>query len=104
MDNSFNKLQVLEQYVNDTEDFINIDLDSKRNQLIEIDLMLSFAMFISSLYTLVTGVFGMNLNSGLQDAPHTFDEVNIACACLVVLGFVVFVVVCKRRRLIQLSF
>lgn len=33
--------QVLEQYVNDTEDFINIDLDSHRNQLIEIDLMAS---------------------------------------------------------------
>lgn len=104
MDNSFNKLQVLEQYVNDTEDFINIDLDSHRNQLIEIDLMLSFAMFISSLYTLVTGVFGMNLDSGLQEDPNAFREVTIICAGCVVFGFVTFVYVCKKKRLIQLSF
>lgn len=104
VDNSFNKLQVLEQYVNDTEDFINIDLDSHRNQLIEIDLMLSFAMFISSLYTLVTGVFGMNLDSGLQEDPYVFREVTIICAGLVVVGFALFVWLCRRKRLIQLSF
>lgn len=104
VDNSFNKLQVLEQYVNDTEDFINIDLDSHRNQLIEIDLMLSFAMFISSLFTLVTGIFGMNLDSGLQEDPNVFREVTVIPTCIVVLGFILFVWVCRRKRLIQLAF
>ena len=104
VDNSFNKLQVLEQFVNDTEDFINIDLDSHRNQLIEIDLMLSFGMLISSLFTLVTGIFGMNLDSGLQLDPYAFRQIVIIASGIVVIGFVVFVWICRRNRLIQLSF
>ena len=90
--------------MNDTEDFINIDLDSHRNQLIEIDLMLSFAMLVSSLFTLVTGVFGMNLDSGLQSDPYAFREVVIFSSGLVVIIFCIFVWACKRQRLIQLSF
>lgn len=61
-------------------------------------------MFISSLYTLVTGVFGMNLDSGLSEDPRVFTEVTIICAGCVVVGFVAFVYICKRKRLIQLSF
>lgn len=82
--------------------YINIDLDSHRNQLIQIDLMLSFAMFITSLFTLITGVFGMNLNSGLQNDPHAFDEVSIISSGLVVVVFVFFIWVCRRQRLINL--
>jgi hypothetical protein len=58
IDHAFNKMKALDEYVGSTEDYINIDLDSHRNQLIQIDLLLSFAMFITSLFTLVTGIFG----------------------------------------------
>lgn len=36
LDNSYNKLRSLCEYVDDTEDFINIELDSHRNQLIRV--------------------------------------------------------------------
>lgn len=44
-----------------------------------------------SSFLLVAGVFGMNLNSGMQESPHVFDEVAIISAVLVVVIFVAFV-------------
>jgi len=102
IDHAFNKMKALDEYVGSTEDYINIDLDSHRNQLIQIDLLLSFAMFITSLFTLVTGIFGMNLDSGLQTNPWVFDQVTCISTGLVVLGFALFVFICRRQRLIQI--
>lgn len=102
IDHAFNKMKALDEYVGSTEDYINIDLDSHRNQLIQIDLLLSFAMFITSLFTLVTGIFGMNLDSGLQDNPRAFDQVAGISTALVICGFALFVYICRRQRLIQI--
>jgi magnesium transporter len=102
IDHAYNRMKALDEFVASTEDYINIDLDSHRNQLIQIDLLLSFSMFISSLFTLVTGIFGMNLDSGLQTDPKAFDEVVIISSVLVVAGIVLFVVICRRVRLITI--
>ena len=102
IDHAYNRMKALDEFVASTEDYINIDLDSHRNQLIQIDLLLSFSMFISSLFTLVTGIFGMNLDSGLQTDPKAFDEVTIISSVLVVAGIVLFVVICRRVRLITI--
>ncbi len=83
IDHAYNRMKALDEYVGSTEDYINIDLDSHRNQLIQIDLLLSFAMFITSLFTLVTGIFGMNLDNGLQDDKAAFNEVTIISSVLV---------------------
>lgn len=77
-------------------------LDSKRNTLIQVDLLTSFATFVTGLFTLIAGVFGMNLNSGLQEKPHVFNDVAIISAALVVTGFVVFVIAMRRLQLINL--
>jgi len=36
IDNTYNKLQTLCEYIDDTEDYINIELDSHRNALIRV--------------------------------------------------------------------
>ena len=102
IDHAYNRMKALDEFVASTEDYINIDLDSHRNQLIQIDLLLSFSMFISSLFTLVTGIFGMNLDSGLQTDTKAFDEVTITCSVLVVVGIISFTIICRKVRLITL--
>jgi magnesium transporter len=79
IDHAFNKMKALDEFVGSTEDYINIDLDSHRNQLIQIDLLLSFAMFITSLFTLITGVFGAR-RAALRCAARTDACVRCACA------------------------
>ena len=102
IDHAYNRMKALDEYVGSTEDYINIDLDSHRNQLIQIDLVLTFAMFITSLFTLVTGVFGMNLDSGLAEDKSAFKEVTIISTILVLLGFTAFLYVARRLRLLNL--
>ncbi|KAH9318331.1 hypothetical protein KI387_020100, partial [Taxus chinensis] len=61
VDGTLNKLTTLREYIDDTEDYINIQLDNHRNQLIQLELLLSSATVVVSIYSLVAGIFGMNI-------------------------------------------
>jgi magnesium transporter len=47
----------------DTEDFVNIELDSQRNQLIKLELVLTTATLCVTIYGVIAGVFGRGLHS-----------------------------------------
>lgn len=66
IDGTLNKLTTLREYIDDTEDYINIQLDNHRNQLIQLELFLSSATVCLSIYSLVAGIFGMNI-------PYTWN-------------------------------
>ncbi|KAH9764629.1 Magnesium transporter MRS2-2 [Citrus sinensis] len=59
--------KLLREYIDDTEDYINIQLDNHRNQLIQLELFLSSGTVSLSIYSLVAGIFGMNI-------PYTWNE------------------------------
>ena len=65
----------MSEYVDDTEDFINIMLDDKQNQLLQMGVMLSTANMILNAGIVVVGVFGMNITIELFDGqPRQFWE------------------------------
>nr|XP_009793323.1 PREDICTED: magnesium transporter MRS2-I-like isoform X3 [Nicotiana sylvestris] len=51
----------LREYIDDTEDYINIQLDNHRNQLIQLELFLSSGTVCLTVYSLVAAIFGMNI-------------------------------------------
>ncbi|XP_061338993.1 magnesium transporter MRS2-2-like isoform X3 [Gastrolobium bilobum] len=57
----------LREYIDDTEDYINIQLDNHRNQLIQLELFLSSGTVCLSFYSLVAAIFGMNI-------PYTWND------------------------------
>ncbi|RWR83497.1 magnesium transporter MRS2-F [Cinnamomum micranthum f. kanehirae] len=59
---TLNKLSTLREYVDDTEDYINIMLDDKQNQLLQMGVMLSTASLVLNAGIVVSGVFGMNID------------------------------------------
>ncbi|XP_073287156.1 magnesium transporter MRS2-I-like [Primulina huaijiensis] len=67
IDGTFNKLTTLREYIDNTEDYINIQLDNHRNQLIQLELFLSSGTVCVSIYSLVAGIFGMNI-------PYTWND------------------------------
>lgn len=69
IDGTLNKLSTLREYVDDTEDYINIMLDDKQNQLLQMGIMLSTGTLVISCAIAVTGVFGINIHISLYDAP-----------------------------------
>ncbi|WOH07074.1 hypothetical protein DCAR_0626503 [Daucus carota subsp. sativus] len=69
------KLANMNEYVDDTEDFINIMLDDKQNQLLQMGVMLSTGNMILNAGIVVVGLFGMNIHIELYDGqPKQFWE------------------------------
>ncbi|KAF3789852.1 Magnesium transporter [Nymphaea thermarum] len=99
---TLNKLTSLKEYIDDTEDFINIQLDNVRNQLIQFELLLTTATFVVAIFGVVAGIFGMNFSISLFDEPGAFKWVLLitgACGLLIFCGFVWFF---RHRRLMPL--
>ncbi|GER44068.1 magnesium transporter MRS2-like protein [Striga asiatica] len=83
IDSTLNKLTSLKEYIDDTEDFINIQLfremiddthmncvqDNVRNQLIQFELLLTTATFVVAIFGVVAGIFGMNFEIAMFDKP-----------------------------------
>ncbi|KAL8096441.1 magnesium transporter MRS2-F-like [Apium graveolens] len=69
------KLANMNEYVDDTEDFINIMLDDKQNQLLQMGVMLSTGNMILNAGIVVVGLFGMNIHIELYlGQPKQFWE------------------------------
>ncbi|XP_022146007.1 magnesium transporter MRS2-I-like [Momordica charantia] len=87
IESTLNKLITLREYIDDTEDYINIQLDNHRNQLIQLELFLSSGTVCLSIYSLVTAIFGMNIPyTWKEDHEHVFKWVvivtGIVCASI----------------------
>lgn len=58
-------------------DFINIQMNNIRNQLIQSELLLTTAIFVMAILGIVDGVFGMNILLWLFKEPIDFKLVLI---------------------------
>jgi magnesium transporter len=52
----------LREYVDDTEDYINIMLDDKQNQLLQMGVVLSTVTLLVTSAVVVTAIFGTNIH------------------------------------------
>lgn len=86
IDNTLNTLLSLKEYIDDTEDFINIKLGNIQNQLIQFELLLTAATLVAAVFAAVAGVFGMNFETTVFDYPSGFNLVlvitGVACVAL----------------------
>lgn len=102
IDSILSKLLSLKEYIDDTEDFINIKLDNVRNQLIQFELLLTAATFVVTIFAVVTGVFGMNFTDSVFDRASNFSLVLIIsglCCSTLYLSFLLYV---KHKKLLHL--
>ena len=104
LDNTWNKLQTLTEYVDDTEDYINIELDSKRNQLIRLDLILTAFSASMALVTAMTSLFAMNValipNSDGKGPFSWFVAISAAAGATAILVFSGVMIYSRWKRLI----
>ncbi|XP_015576576.1 magnesium transporter MRS2-3 [Ricinus communis] len=106
IDGTLNKLSTLREYVDDTEDYINIMLDDKQNHLLQMGVMLTTATLIISFGIVVAGIFGMNIKIELfkeaveTGMPKFLWTVGGSCAGSLFL-YVVAIAWCKHKRLLE---
>lgn len=70
LDGTRNKILSVREYIDDTEDYVNIQLDNQRNELIQLQLILTTASFAIAINTLIAGIFAMNIPCQLYDAKY----------------------------------
>lgn len=93
VDNTLSKLLSLKEYIDDTEDLINIKLGNVQNQLIQFELLLTAATFVATIFAVVAGVFGMNLKASIFDYPSAFNWVLVIAGlagCLLYFSFLFY--------------
>ncbi|XP_031497072.1 magnesium transporter MRS2-4-like [Nymphaea colorata] len=84
LDGTRNKILSVREYIDDTEDYVNIQLDNQRNELIQLQLILTIASFAIAIETLIAAVFGMNIPYTWNDTNGVFGPfvISISAACL----------------------
>ncbi|GAB4843257.1 Magnesium transporter MRS2-2 [Ancistrocladus abbreviatus] len=101
IDGTLNKLTTLREYIDDTEDYINIQLDNHRNQLIQLELFLSSGTLCLSIYSLVAGIFGMNVPyTWMNDHSYMFKWVVIVAGAFCAVLFVIIMSYARYKGLI----
>ncbi|XP_071691678.1 magnesium transporter MRS2-3-like [Rutidosis leptorrhynchoides] len=110
IDGTLNKLSTLREYVDDTEDYINIMLDDKQNHLLQMGVMLTTATLVVSAFVVVAGVFGMNIHIDLfADDNEALKEIGMRKFLWTVGGgtigsiflYVIAIFWCKSNRLLE---
>ncbi|KAL6219042.1 hypothetical protein ACLB2K_012248 [Fragaria x ananassa] len=105
IDGTLNNLSTLREYVDDTEDYINIMLDDKQNHLLQMGVMLTTATLVVSAFVVVAGIFGMNIKidlfddtkAGMKDWLWTIGGSTIASVVL----YIIAIGWCKQKRLLE---
>ncbi|XP_052153766.1 putative magnesium transporter MRS2-D [Oryza glaberrima] len=99
IDGTLNNLSTLREYVEDTEDYINMMLDEKQNQLLQMGILLSTGTLVSSCAIAVTGVFGINVHISLYDSPASSAAFPCAAAGIVAgsLALYLAALLCYKR-------
>ncbi|KAI3435096.1 uncharacterized protein J3R85_006527 [Psidium guajava] len=67
---TLNELSALREYIQDTEDYVNIMLDDKQNNLLQMGVVISTATLFITMFIVVTGIFGMNVRIALFQPPN----------------------------------
>lgn len=109
IDGAAKKLDELREYIANAEDYVAIELDSHRNQLIQLDAVLTIATLCVSCYSCLGSIFGMNLrfmgpevdeDSLEPPGPKLFKFVTLAGLFGSTLVFVIVLLYCRRLRLL----
>ncbi|XP_048135609.1 magnesium transporter MRS2-3-like [Rhodamnia argentea] len=70
LDGTFNTLSVLREHIQDTEDYVNVMLDDKQNNLLQMGVVISTATLFITMFIDVTGVFSMDFRFNLLHPPN----------------------------------
>ncbi|RLN94647.1 hypothetical protein BBJ28_00009285 [Nothophytophthora sp. Chile5] len=91
------KADLMQHRITNTESLVMLKLDSMRNYLLGVDLIFSIVVISISVGTLIAGVFGMNLHSGLEEADKWFSGVVFVTIVLIIAMTTIGVLFFKKK-------
>ncbi|MCD9638807.1 Magnesium transporter MRS2-4 [Datura stramonium] len=95
-----NKILSVREYIDDTEDYVNIQLDNQRNELIQLQLTLTIASFAVAVETLIAGWFGMNIPCTLYHTKGVFWPFVLCLTAGCIILFLVILGYARWKKLL----
>ena len=86
--------------IDSTAKSIEIQLDANRNKYLKLNIILSIITLIVTIGTLITGLFGMNIENTLEESHHTFLEITYSIIFgILLIPFMIYYVLVKTGTL-----
>ena len=101
VDSMYDKLVALGAYIEDSEEFTQIELDSSRNRLIRFEVILTVATFAIMPFNIVSGMLGENLKlpDTILGDTERFVYVNVMSATVSCFIFVVILWYMRKLKI-----
>ena len=96
-----NRIKELIFGIKSTQDFLNITLDTVRNRMMQVELVMGVAAFSVSIATFLVGVFGMNLVSHLEQNPTMFYWISGVAISFATFIFSLILKICKKKGIFK---
>jgi len=98
LDQAFDCLKTLEEIIDNTEEMIDIELDTARNRLIKLEILLTGCTFTFTIYAVVAGVLGENIKLPeiIADQFLLVNLVTMIICCLIMFALYTW---CKWENL-----
>eukprot|EP00052_Salpingoeca_macrocollata_P029591 m.301629 g.301629 ORF g.301629 m.301629 type:complete len:213 (-) comp22996_c1_seq2:85-723(-) len=96
------KLLLLQQRITNTESLVALKMDVARNRLLLVSTLTGIISACLGFGAVVTGIFGMNLTSNVEDDHRWFVGTVICVAVLIVLFFILTVFCLLKFRMLIL--
>ena len=99
MGKTLNRLHIMENTIDETDDTVLMMLDIARNKIMNIDLWINLLTYALSFGTLITGIFGMNISNHLESDHKSFIIVSAAIGLIIILIIMGFKVKLKGVKI-----
>jgi len=104
VENVINSTDDMREDLDDTQEFLEVCLDSIRNRMMQMELKLTIAAFAITFGTLIAGLFGMNLLSHFEHSPYAFYYTSGLIALSSFFLFSITLLVCKRKGIFKQTY
>jgi magnesium transporter len=90
----------LKEEIEDVEEYVDLKLSSKRTGIVLFDLMATVVTLVLSFLAIIVGLFGVNIENGLEDSTFAFRTLSVVLVVLFFLLLTVFLILLRRRKII----
>ena len=94
------RVEEISENIDDTQEILSLKLHTRRNSIIRYDLMATLITALFSFFAVITGLFGMNILSNLEDNHEAFWVILGA----IIIGFLFFlglsILYLKRKKIL----
>ncbi|MCF7905678.1 hypothetical protein K9L63_00610 [Candidatus Gracilibacteria bacterium] len=94
------RIDELDENIDDTQEILTLKLDHLRNTIIKFDLLITMATGLLAFMTVVTGLYGMNIKSGLENDHQAFLNIALVLGGAFIFGMLLLLAWLRKNKIL----